>query len=108
MRTVLTILAGAAIAVVDALYKPGFRYVKAGVMLLDVEADGGCAQTSLWDAGDSIRSDALMRAIDGINTRMGRNTLRVASTAMYKCHDMHTNLQESDYGSFPSSAGYRG
>jgi len=39
------ILAGTAIAAINSLYKPGFRYVKAGVMLFDIGINHGCGMS---------------------------------------------------------------
>ena len=57
------------------IYRGGFRYKKAGVLLT---ALSGVEQRQLdWlNPGDSERSRALMAAVDGINRGMGRNTVR--------------------------------
>jgi len=72
------VLAGAAI---NALYKPGFRYVNAGVMLFDIRIHHD-QQTSLWDVSDISQSHALMQVVDSINTRMRQDTLRIASSTI--------------------------
>jgi len=57
------------------IYRDGFRYKKAGVLLT---ALSGVEQRQLdWlNPGDSERSRALMAAVDGINRGMGRNAVR--------------------------------
>jgi DNA polymerase V len=57
------------------IFRPGFRYKKAGVLLT---ALSGVEQRQLdWlNPGDSERSRALMAAVDGINRGMGRNAVR--------------------------------
>ncbi|MHB8744788.1 MAG: DinB/UmuC family translesion DNA polymerase, partial [Sulfuricaulis sp.] len=59
----------------ETIFRSGYRYVKAGVMLLDLH-DAVIEQKSFWDA-PRIREEsiALMRTIDKINARMGRNTI---------------------------------
>jgi DNA polymerase V len=64
----------AAIAALGALYRPGYRYKKAGVILLDLVPAAG-VQAGLFDAPDDARSMARMRAIDALNARFGRATV---------------------------------
>ncbi len=75
------ILAGLAQRILRRIYRPGFGYHKAGVMLLDLRPAGN-RQFSLLDgqggAGDA-RSERLMSVLDGINGRYGRGSLRLAA-----------------------------
>ena len=75
------ILAGWARRILRRIYRPGFGYHKAGVMLLDLRPAGN-RQFSLLDgqggAGDT-RSDKLMSVLDGVNQRYGRGSLRLAA-----------------------------
>jgi DNA polymerase V len=75
------ILAEWALRILRRIYRPGFGYHKAGVMLLDLRPAGN-RQYSLLDgqggAGD-VRSDKLMAVLDGINQRYGRGSLRLAA-----------------------------
>jgi len=70
-----------AIRILRRIYRPGFGYHKAGVMLLDV-VPAANRQFALFatqgDAGDG-RSVQLMGVLDGINQRYGRGTLRLAA-----------------------------
>lgn len=62
----------------QAIYRPGFNYAKAGVMLMDLQ-DGGIEQGEL-ELGDSPEDrGALMTAVDQLNSRYGRGTVRVGS-----------------------------
>ena len=64
----------AAMAALDRLWRPGYRYKKAGVMLLDLvpaEAVAG----GLFDAPDDARSQARMLVVDTLNARFGRGTI---------------------------------
>jgi DNA polymerase V len=69
----------AAARLTDALWKNGFRYKKAGIMLLDL-APASRAQGDLWTAPDTPRSKSLMKALDGLNAYYGRGTLTYASS----------------------------
>jgi DNA polymerase V len=71
----------AALAGLKAIYRPGYRYAKAGVMLLDITAASCVQQELLLDDEDvsEAKSDRLMQALDAINDRFGRGTVSLAS-----------------------------
>lgn len=77
-------LVRAAVAGLRAIYKPGFRFAKAGVMLVELQPDGqhqgeldfGTAQEEGVDRG------RLMKAVDAINGRFGRGSVLVASAGL--------------------------
>lgn len=82
----------AALDVLERLYRPGFRYKKAGVMLTGIEA-AATAQLSLLDEpdaqdGDAGRGGRLMEALDRVNARWGRDTLFPASAGIARPWDM--------------------
>jgi DNA polymerase V len=58
----------------NAIWRDGFQYKKAGVMLLDL-APAGAIQGGLFDRPDSTRAQARMRALDHLNRRFGRDTV---------------------------------
>ena len=60
-----------------ALWRPGYRYFKAGVILTDLVPRH--QQKTLFASRDPMRSARAMEALDSINTRFGRGTLRPAS-----------------------------
>jgi DNA polymerase V len=68
----------------EQIYRSGYRYQKAGVMLLDLApADQG--QQSLFDGDDdAVPPDRpqLMRVLDAINRSMGRDTLWLAGQGL--------------------------
>jgi hypothetical protein len=55
-------LIGAALRALGAIYRPGFRYKKAGVVFLDL-IPAAQAQGGLFDAPDNAASKARMRAV---------------------------------------------
>lgn len=60
------------------IYRPGFRYKKAGIMLLGLKpAERLTAR--LFGRGDFERSRRVMRAVDEINRRLGRDTIRLGA-----------------------------
>jgi DNA polymerase V len=74
-------LAHYALWALGKMYKPGYRYMKCGVMLTDLIPDG--AQTrDLFERRDTARHSKLMAAMDDINQAMGRRTLFYASSGI--------------------------
>ena len=67
-------LIGAALAALAAIWRDGYRYKKAGVMLLDLHP-ASAVQAGLFDLPDSERRVTLMRALDRLNLRFGRDTV---------------------------------
>ncbi len=61
----------------EAIYREGFRYKKAGVIVTDIVFEGQ-VQGSLFDRVDREKERALMRALDGINLRFGQSTVKLA------------------------------
>lgn len=62
---------------VERIFKKGFRYKKAGVMLDEIiPADQ--IQGTLFDHSDVERDKKLMETVDGLNTVMGSGTLKYA------------------------------
>jgi DNA polymerase V len=71
-------LIAAALRGLAALYRPGYRYKKAGIMLLEL-VPAAVAQGALFDAPDTARSKARMRAVDALNRRFGRDSVTFAA-----------------------------
>jgi DNA polymerase V len=68
-----------ALWILKQIYKPGFQYQKAGVMLDEIVPAGG-QQTDMFGFKPSEdKSARLMVAMDLINDRWGRSTLRMGS-----------------------------
>ena len=67
-------LIAAATAALGIIFKPGYRYKKAGVTFLDlVPADR--VQGGLFDRPDDAARSRRMRAVDALNARYGRGTV---------------------------------
>lgn len=60
-----------------SIFRPGYRYWKAGVMLNDL-TDAGTAPVQMFPSRDPVKSAQLMAAMDGINGRFGRGMVRPA------------------------------
>lgn len=74
-------LLGYALKAVDGIFRPGYRYKKAGVLLhglLPVSQ----VQPSMIDTIDRRREECLMSAVDGINNRLGNGIIRFAAEGL--------------------------
>lgn len=68
-------LIGQAVAAGRAMWRAERRYAKCGVILLDLQSAAE-APRDLLPTGDPERSEKLMLALDAVNARFGRGTLR--------------------------------
>ena len=75
-------IVAAALTGLKAIYRPGFKLAKAGVMLLDLQSDAvGQRELDLED-DDEMDRGQLMAALDGINQRYGKGTMKMASAGL--------------------------
>lgn len=68
-------LIAAATSAAFRLWKPGYRYAKAGVICLDLYAAADQAGGGLFPSRDPVLSAKIMKALDAVNNRYGRDTL---------------------------------
>lgn len=61
----------------DMLYKAGYNYHKAGVIVLDIVPEDK-VQWSLFDGHDRTRNNSLMKVLDAINKSMGGEVVKHA------------------------------
>lgn len=88
----------AGLAVLERLFKPGYRYKKAGVMLLGIEGAGGVQGSLLAPSiEESARDKCLMRTLDRINAKWGRETLRPAATGIDRSWTMRQERRSPRY-----------
>ena len=73
---------GSATRALRGIWRPGFRYAKAGVLLLDLYRPDQLPAADLFASRDPERSHALMTALDAINRRFGRETVRPGATRL--------------------------
>ena len=73
----------AATAGLKRIYRPGFEYAKAGIMLMEI-CPADKVQYGLFEQGDCEESERLMKTIDIVNKRYGRGTLRYAQEGFKK------------------------
>lgn len=86
----------AALQGLESIYKPGHRYLKAGVGLLDV-SDRQFNQYDLFHEGQSSRSDKVMKVLDRTNLEHGRNTLFIGSEGVVRKWAMRQQYKSPAY-----------
>ena len=94
-------IVGTAVRAVQEMYRPGFNYAKAGVMLVDLRPQGQQqGELDLFETGDensgaaSADPSRLMDAIDTLNRRFGRGAVSVASAQHQGRNGQHAGKQE--------------
>lgn len=86
----------AAVAGLKHLYRPGYFYKKAGVMLCDL-SPAGVDQADLFSRGDDERAGRLMSTIDALNQRMGRGAIFFAGQGVQRRWIAQSNLMSGAY-----------
>jgi DNA polymerase V len=93
------ILIDAAIACLKHIYKPGYEYQKAGVMLSNI-TPAGMRQRELFN--DMFHpaptcNTKLMATLDMINRKMGKGTMKIASEGIAQSWHMKTENKSPAY-----------
>ena len=90
------ILVTCAVQGLERIYREGYAYQRAGVMLPDLVGDG--AEQGLLFAetpGDTARSNRLMDCLDKINRTQGRGTVRYAGEGLGERWRMRQKLKSA-------------
>lgn len=66
-----------AMAVLEAIYREGYLYKKAGVIVSEIVPQDQ-VQSSLFDGADRVMEGRLMETMDRLNARYGANTVKIA------------------------------
>ena len=74
-------LLGYALQLVDDVFRPGYQYKKAGVLLYGL-LPVSQVQPSMIDTIDRQRETRLMSAVDGINSRLNNGAIRFAAEGL--------------------------
>jgi DNA polymerase V len=93
----------AAVSILESIFKNGYQYQKAGVMLTGLRNDDG--KKNLFSSERDQKIGNLMRSIDSTNHRYGRSTLSVASAGVQKKWNMKreysSKIDTADFYSLP-------
>jgi DNA polymerase V len=79
-----------------AIWRTGYRYKKAGIMLLDL-VPAATVQGALFYRPDTPQSMARMRAIDHLNRRYGRDTVSFATAGRRRGWKLRTAFLSQRY-----------
>jgi len=74
-------LIGTATRAARSMWRDGFRYFKAGIVLIDLYQPGELPVLDLFASRDPEKSKVLMGALDAINGRYGRDSVRPGGLA---------------------------
>ncbi|WP_028634163.1 translesion error-prone DNA polymerase V subunit UmuC [Pseudomonas parafulva] len=81
---------------VSKIFRPGFRYSKAEVLLMDLRQPGEFSE-DLFALNQPVASGRLMRVMDDINDRWGRGTMRTASVPLIPDWGMKRGMMSQSY-----------
>ncbi len=79
------------------IYRPGFNYAKAGVMLSEIVPKAGIQNDLFSQPVSNQKSEALMSAMDDINRKMGRESIKLASEGFKRPWKMRQENKSSNY-----------
>lgn len=91
------ILVQAALWGLNRIYREGYRYKKAGIVLMGLEPRQTRQQTLFDDPASESRSARLMQLMDTINARMGPNTLTLAAAGTHRTWRTRRGRKSPDY-----------
>ncbi|HEK1009254.1 TPA: Y-family DNA polymerase [Pseudomonas putida] len=81
---------------VARIFRPGFRYSKAEVLLMDLRQPGEFSE-DLFALKQSVACDRLMQVMDDINERWGRGTMRAGSVPASPDWGMRREMMSQSY-----------
>ena len=81
----------------ERIYRPGYRYKKVGIMLLEIIPEEDAQLNLFIPSGDTRRKRALMQAVDRINAQWGRNTVYYAAEGNGKPWQMRRSYLSNRY-----------
>ena len=93
-----------ALVALDSIFKNGYRYQKAGVMLTGLSNEDG--SKNLFSSEKDEKIKGLMKSIDNTNYRYGRSTLSLASAGVHKKWNMRrqysSKIDTADFYCLPT------
>lgn len=90
------LLTQAAVGALDRIFRPGFKYSKAEVMLLNLCQPGEYTD-DLFSTSQPVEVTRVMTVLDEINGRWGRGTLRSASVPVDPDWSMRREMMSQSY-----------
>ena len=90
-------LVKAALSGLKSIYKTGYQYKKTGVLLMGLQPKGSLQPTLFDDPDEDKRVDRLMKVMDAINSRMGRDSVAVAASGIKQRWAMKREKKTPNY-----------
>ena len=90
-------LVNVALWALKQIYKPNYNYAKAGVMLSDIVSIEGVQADLFSTSQASPKSTALMTAMDSINRKMGKESIKLASEGFTRPWKMKQGNKSPSY-----------
>lgn len=90
------LLTQSAVSALDRIFRPGFKYSKAEVMLLNLCSPGEYTD-DLFAVSQSAEARRVMTVLDQINERWGGGTLRSASVPIDPDWGMRREMMSQSY-----------
>lgn len=90
-------LCSAALRALERIWCDGFAYHKAGVILWGIVPNTFLTLPLIADAPANSKREALMAAMDALNRRFGRGTVRVAASGIQRTWQMRRTLRSPRY-----------
>lgn len=84
--------------VLDAIFRKGYEYNKVGVIIADIHKKS-LSQLDFFQIHDSPEDDSLMKALDLVNAREGRDTLKYAACGISQSWRMLREMKSRHYSS---------
>lgn len=81
---------------VERVFREGFRYSKAEVLLLDLSQSNEITG-DLFAAAQPVASEKLMGVLDAVNTRWGRGTMRLAGVPIDPAWGMRREMMSQSF-----------
>lgn len=98
-------LARAALRGLESIWRPGFKYKKAGAMLVDLQPKAQRQETLFVSRAHLVQRDRLNTVMDRINTKYGRDTVALAGAGIERGWEMRrqrlTPPYTTDWASLP-------
>ena len=83
--------------VLRKIYRPGYRFVKAGIFLTGLTPEDTNVQLHLFRSVPREKQRSLMKAVDRLNGQYGRNLVRTGTMGMGARWDMQRNRKSPSF-----------
>ena len=87
-----------ALPILKSIWRDGFRYAKAGIILNELVPQG-IGQGNLFHSSPSLKNSAVMSVMDTLNKRMGRGTIYQAATGIKRDWALRADYHSPRYTS---------